>query len=61
MLLQFARTGDRKWFDAAIPYARHHYDFDVMHTQNPPRYAGYPAGMIHWHGTDEHEGVKEKQ
>ena len=57
MLLQFARTGERKWFDAATPYARHHYDFDVMHTENPPRYPGYPAGMIHWHGTNEHEGV----
>jgi hypothetical protein len=57
MLLQFVRTADRKWLDLAAPYARHHYDLDVMHAQNPPRYPGYPPGMIHWHGTAEHEGV----
>lgn len=57
LLLQFARSGDRRWFDAAQPMARHHYDLDVMHAQNPPRYPGYPPGMIHWHGTNEHEGV----
>ena len=28
-----------------------------MHTENPPRWPGYPPGMIHWHGTSEHEGV----
>ncbi len=55
-LLQFARTGERKWFDYAAPAARHHYDLDVMHTQNSPRFPGFPAGMIHWHGTGEHEG-----
>lgn len=56
-ILQFARSGDRRWFDFAVPFARHHYDLDVMHTENPVRYAGFPAGMIHWHGTSEHEGV----
>jgi hypothetical protein len=56
-LIQFARTGDRNWFDFAAAAARHHYDLDVMHTQNPPRFPGYPPGMIHWHGTSEHEGV----
>ncbi len=56
-LLQFARTSDRRWFDYAVTNARHHYDLDVMHAQNPPRYPGYPPGMIHWHGTSEHEGV----
>lgn len=56
-LLQFARTADRRWFDYAVTNARHHYDLDVMHAKNPVRYPGYPAGMIHWHGTSEHEGV----
>lgn len=55
-LLQFARTGDRKWFDYAAPGARHHYDLDVMHTANPARYPGFPAGKIHWHGSGAHEG-----
>ncbi len=54
-ILQFARTGQRRWFDYAVGGARHHYDLDVMHTQNA-RYPGFPAGMIHWHGTAEHEG-----
>ncbi len=54
-IMQFARTGDRRWFDFAIGGARHHYDLDVMHTQNA-RYPGFPAGMIHWHGSAEHEG-----
>ena len=53
--LEFARTGDRKWFDHAAEGARHHYDLDVMHTQSP-RYPGFPAGKIHWHGSGEHEG-----
>lgn len=56
-ILQYARSGDRRWFDFGAPFARHHYDLDVMHTQNPARYSGFPAGMIHWHGTSEHEGV----
>ncbi len=56
-LLQYVRDGKRGWFDYAVTTARHHYDLDVMHTQNPVRYPNYPAGMIHWHGTSEHEGV----
>jgi|GEM_PF-3336219 len=54
-LLQFGRTSDRRWFDHAAAGARHHYDLDVMHTQNS-RYPGLPAGMIHWHGSTQHEG-----
>ncbi len=57
LLLQFIRSLNRGWFDTAVSSARHHYDLDVMHTQNPPRYPGFPPGMIHWHGTSEHEGV----
>lgn len=55
-LLQFVRTGNRKWFDYAAPMARHHYDIDVMHAENPARYAGFPPGKIHWHGRT-HEGA----
>ena len=61
-LLQFLRSGDRKWLDNAVAGARHHMDLDVMHTNSidsssdineAQRNLG--PGQIHWHSQYEHE------
>lgn len=63
-LLQFLRSGERKWLDSAEAGARHHMDWDVMHVNNvdtsPDVSAvmrGNGPGMMHWtHGAYyEHE------
>lgn len=54
-ILEFLRQGERSFFDYAAPFAVHHYDLDVMHLPNPGPYPGMPAGMIHWHGSSDHE------
>ncbi len=46
MLLQWLRTGDRRWWELADPLARHVFDIDVYHTdRDRPAYSG---GMF-WH------------
>lgn len=57
-LLEYLRSGKKKYFNFAVPFAVHHYDLDVMHTSWPQIYPGYPAGMIHFHGSGEHEATK---
>ncbi len=44
MLLQFWRTGDRRWFALADPLARHVIDIDIYHT-NEDR-AAYNGGLF---------------
>lgn len=57
-ILEYLRTGKKKYFNFAVPFAVHHYDLDVMHTTWSEIYPGYPAGMIHFHGSGEHEASK---
>lgn len=63
-LLQFLRSGERKWLESAEVGARHHMDLDVMHVNNIDTSRDVSAvmrdngpGMIHWtHGAYyEHE------
>ncbi len=45
MMMQFARTGDREWFDNAMWAARHNIDVDVVQHGWP----GHPAGVPFCH------------
>jgi hypothetical protein len=45
-LLQFWRTGDRRWFDLLDPLARHVIDIDIYHTTRDR--AAYSGGLF-WH------------
>ncbi|MBI3899895.1 MAG: hypothetical protein HY308_16595 [Gammaproteobacteria bacterium] len=61
-LLQFLRSGERKWLDSAEVGARHHMDWDVMHVDNIDNSSdvntymrGNGPGMIHNHASYEHE------
>jgi hypothetical protein len=45
-LLQFWRTGDRRWFDLLDPLARHVIDIDIYHTTQDK--AAYNGGLF-WH------------
>ncbi len=50
-LLQWLRTGDRRWMDLALPLARHVMDIDIYHcSADRPAYSG---GMF-WH-TDHYQ------
>jgi hypothetical protein len=46
LLLQFLRTGDRRWWDLAEPLARHVIDVDLYHTDEDR--ACYNGGLF-WH------------
>jgi hypothetical protein len=61
-LLQFLRSGDRKWLENAVAGARHHMDLDVMHVNSVDSSSdvdevqrGLGPGQIHWHNQYEHE------
>jgi hypothetical protein len=45
-LLQFLRTGYRRWFEVADPLARHVVDIDIYHTERDK--AAYNGGLF-WH------------
>jgi hypothetical protein len=46
MLLQFWRTGDRRWWELLDPLARHVVDIDIYHTTRDR--AAYSGGLF-WH------------
>lgn len=52
--LQFARTGDRRWFDLAAASTRHMMDTDIIHYLPPPR--EHLVGGPHPHSSD-HTGA----
>jgi hypothetical protein len=61
-LLQFLRSGDRKWLENALAGARHHMDWDVMHVNSIDTSSDVDElqrdlgpGQIHWHNQYEHE------
>jgi YetA-like protein len=51
LLLQFVRTGERRWFELARDLARHVIDIDLYHTQEDK--SAYNGGLF-WH-TDHYE------
>ncbi len=52
--LQFARTGDRKYFDFALSRVRHMMDTDIIHYKSAPD--SHLIGAPHAHSTDHTDG-----
>jgi len=53
MWLQWARTGDRRWFDLAEAADRHFADVDILHNLHSPRHWGDGIAFGHsWHDED---------
>ena len=53
MWLQWARTGDPRWFDLAEAADRHFADVDILHNLHSPRHWGDGIAFGHsWHDED---------
>jgi hypothetical protein len=63
-LIQFLRTGDRRFFDEGEISVRHHADIDVQHSPGPNRYAegggmrpNPGPGFVWMHYSHDHQGL----
>ncbi len=52
LLVQFLRTGERRWWELADPLARHIMDVDVYHAEQDK--AAYSGGLF-WHTAHYHD------
>ena len=52
--LQWARTGDRRWFDLALAADRHLADVDILHNVHTPRHWG--DGIAFGHSYHDEDG-----